>query len=202
MNKFHHVIQQALSNIVDSSRNGELIQNDFVICEESSSTGQSQAVYRATIYSTPNHTAQSISSLIEDQMLSGVYPGLHIDTECPRSLHLSSEPLCGGSTTTKPPTTDCPDASSSKPPLTNSTTKPPTTDCPDASSSKPPLTNSLSVPESNCSCTSDGETNKVVTVPILVTALVAELVLIVFVGLLFVAVAMVVRRRRYVIPVL
>lgn len=169
------MIQQTIHSDRDCSiQRGGVIQNDLLICESSiTSSKESRAVYRATVYTSPNHTAQIISSLIEKQVVAGEFSDeltdFEVDTACPVGLRMGSEPLC----------TDDPDLI--KQPV----------ECPkaDSSSKDSPSTSSTS------SC-GDSEA-AVVTLPVLVAILIVELLLIVSLMMVAVAVVMVVRRRRY-----
>lgn len=173
---FRHVIQQTTCSDRDDGLQDDLqdvyrvlIKTDFVLCEQSTiSSKESRAVYRATLYSSPNNTVQIISSLLENLIKDGeftdnaVLTGFQVDKTCPTSLHRGSEPLCSDP--------DCPD-----------------------SNVKLALTGSLSSPN-NCSCETDNS-DVVVTLPLVITALVAELFLIVFV-IMFVAALVIGIRRR------
>ena len=161
------------------NQQGGSIQTDLVLCEGSGGGGtdsstESRAVYRATLYSTPNHTVQLISSLIEELIVAGdlshdaTLPDLQIDTACPVSLRMGSEPLCSEPDDAKP-----------------------NEDCLKPDPGDKIQTDSLQTPQ-NCSC----EEAAVVTLPVLMTALAAELILIVSFLLLVVIVVMVVRRRK------
>lgn len=165
---FRHVIRQTCTDR-DSDLQDTLIHRDFVLCEHSSiSSKESRAIYRATLYSTPNYTVQIISSLLEEYIRDGEFSdnpllsGFQVDKTCPTTLHMSSEPLCGN---------ECPDSVIKV------------------------QTGSLGS-TSNCSCEMESE-DMVVTLPLLVAALVAELFLMLFV-LMFVATLVIgIRRRRY-----
>lgn len=168
---FRHVIRQTCSN-----RDTDLqdvykapIHRDFVLCENTISNKDSTAIYRATLYSTPNYTLQAISSLLKEYIRDGefsdnpVLSGFQMDKTCPTSLHMGSEPLCSNS--------ECP------------------------GSIVKVETGSLGS-ASNCSCERDSE-DVVVTLPLLVAALVAELFLMLFVVMFVAAVVIGIRRRRY-----
>lgn len=166
---FRHVIQQTCTNR-DSDLQDTLIHTDFVLCQHSSiSSKESSAIYRATLYSTPNYTVQIINSLLEDYIRDGefsdnpVLSGFQVDKTCPTSLHMDSEPLCSNP--------ECPDG------VINV------------------QTSSLSS-TSNCSCEMESE-DMVVTLPLLVAALVAELFLMLFVVMFVAALVIGIRRRRY-----
>ena len=151
---------------------GELIGQDFVFCDSDLTSRQSQAVYRATVHSTPHHSIEMIVSLIEDQVLKGDEVGLQIDTECPVRPSLASAPLCGEEE------------------------QPATTDCPKSDPTSQPQTHTLGA-GSNCSlCEEERRGSSPVTLPVLVTALVAELFLFIFVGMAAVAIVLLVKRRR------
>lgn len=148
---------------------GALIKTDFVLCEHSSiSSKESKAVYRATLYSTPNITVQIIGSLLEERIKSGefaenpVLTGFQVDKTCPTSLHMGSEPLCSD---------------------------------PECSDSNVKIALSGSLSSNNCSCETDNKDDVVVTLPLVVTALVAELFLIVFVFMCIAALVIAIRRR-------
>ena len=182
---FRRVIHHTVYGDRDTNllnQQGGSIQTDLVLCEGSGggdggtdSSTESRAVYRATLYSTPNHTVQLISSLIEELIVAGdlshdaTLSDLQIDTACPVSLRMGSEPLCSEPDDAKP-NEDC--------------LKPDPGD-------KIQQTDSLQMSQ-NCSC----EEAAVVTLPVLVTAMAAELILIVSFILLVVTVVMVVRRRK------
>jgi hypothetical protein len=182
LDTFRLAIYQTIYNDRESSIDSqddhkqELIQKDFIICEmQSSSSEESRAVYRATLYSTPNHTVEIINSLLEKQIEAGnffanpAFPGLQIDTACPVNLRMGSDPLCNGADVSKP-NTDCPRSDPS---------------------AKDPLT-------ASGNCSSEGESGAAeVTLPVLVTALVAELFLVVFVGMVVVVVVTAIRKKRY-----
>ena len=146
---------------------GRLIESDLVLCDISSSSGESHAIYRATVYSTPNYTTEMLTGLLEELVsTTELHDFMQLDTACPLRLHITSEPLCSSDISKQPtPTTGCP-----------------RTD-PRAASS-------------NCSCEKESE-GTTVTLPVLATALVAELLLIVFVAMVFTAIYLLVRRRRY-----
>ena len=182
LDTFRLAIYQTIYNDRESSIDSqddhkqELIQKDFIICEmQSSSSEESRAVYRATLYSTPNHTVEIINSLLEKQIEAGnffanpAFPGLQIDTACPVNLRMGSDPLCNGADVSKP-NADCPRSDPS---------------------AKDPLT-------ASGNCSSEGESGAAeVTLPVLVTALVAELFLVVFVGMVVVVVVTAIRKKRY-----
>lgn len=167
---FRHVIQQTCTDR-DSDLQDTLIHTDFVLCEHSTIISkESSAIYRATLYSTPNYTVQIINSLLEEYIREGkfsdnpVLSGFQVDKTCPTSLHMGSEPLCNNP--------ECPDA------VINV------------------HTSSLGS-TSNCSCEMDSE-EMVVTLPLLIAALVAELFLMLFVVMFVAALVIGIRRRRYV----
>ena len=139
----------------------------------SSTSGESTAVYRAALYSTPNHTVEIINSLLEKQIEAGNFfanPDLQIDTVCPMKLHMISDPLCSGADVPKP-TVEC-------------------------SKSDSGISNPLSA-SGNCSLEGGSTSEAVeVTLPVLVTALVAELFLIVFVVMAVVVVVMALRKKK------
>ena len=152
----------------DISHQRELIERDFVVCENSSSD-ESQGVYRASVYSSPHHTTDAIRHLLEQQVLTGELSGLLVDKTCPVNLERTSEPLCR--TTTQPQDSD--------------------KEC-----QKPPDADTTIVASSFTTTTTTSNCSSVVTVPLLVAALLVELFLVVFVCLLVTTVVMVVRRRR------
>ena len=143
------------------------VHADSLHCENSDSL--SNAVYRATIYSTPNHSVQYIHLMVEQLVSEGGGLSsdvvLRLDSACPVSVQLDSQPLCRGASDEKP-TKNCPNSNHVQ-------------------------TNSIRPEESVCE-------EAVVTVPVLVSALVAELFLLVCVLLLTVVIALLVQRKRYV----
>ena len=83
---------------------GELVESDLIFCVDNS--GESQAIYRATVYSTPNHTVKMFTTLLEQEIVSGEFQDhMQIDTSCPVRIHMTSEPLCSDSS--KASTSDC-----------------------------------------------------------------------------------------------
>lgn len=148
---------------------GGLVESDLIFCDDDSSSGDSQAIYRATVYSTPNHTVQMFTTLLEQQIVSGEFNDhIQIDASCPVRIHMTSEPLC--SDNSNPSTTDCP-----KTDIT--------------------ITDSLTG-TSNCSCGDEGESTGVITLPLLMASLLAVLLLSIFIYLSIVAVVLLIRRRR------
>ena len=157
----------------DNDGGRELIERDFVLCENSSSSAGSHAVYRASVFSSPDLTTEAIRSLLEEGVATGRLSELLVDKTCPVSVSRASQPICRPAENTDS-SKDCDKPSES--PETNTVTG--------------SLTNT-----DNCTCREPVGEEVVVTVPLLVTALVAELFLVVFVVLLVTAVVMVVRRR-------
>ena len=176
---FRAILYQAVfsdtGHMGGDDRGRELIERDSVFCEDGSSDG-SWAVYRASVYSSPNHTTETVISLLEQRVASGELLNLQMDKTCPLHLLRTSEPLCGPA---HPPEPD--------------------KNCHKSGTATEPRANSLT--STNCTCERVcNDDQPVVTIPLLVTALVAELFLMVFVGLLVVTVVLVVRRRRWVQP--
>ena len=164
LERFRSSIRQAIcsegDHKSDDYRGRDLIEKDFVICEEGAS---SQAVYRASVYTSPLVTTDTITSILQERVYSGSVSGLEVDPTCPVRLHTASQPLCR--------------------PLT------PPRDCETVTTA---LADPLSFEEE------EGGQQPVVTVPLLVSALVAELFLFIFVSLSVTAVVLLVRRRRWV----
>lgn len=169
MAAFRGAIYRAVYSDISHQRDNsgvQLIERDFVVCENSSSD-ESQGVYRASVYSSPHHTTETIRHLLEQQVLTGELSGLLVDKTCPVNLVRTSEPLCRTTTQHQDSDKEC-----QKPPDADTTI----------------VASSFTTTTSSCS--------SVVTVPLLVAALLVELFLVVFVCLLVTTVVMVVRRRR------
>ena len=149
-------------------------ERDFVLCEDSSSGG-SQAVYRGSVFSSPGLTTETISRLLEQQVVTGELSGVVVDKTCPVSLFRTSEPLCR-------PSTQHQDLDK---------------DCQKRDQGTKTVAGSLAT-TTNCTSRQLADEDTTVTVPLLAMALVAELFLVVFVVLLVTASVMVVRRRRWV----
>lgn len=141
-----------------------------MFCVDTSSS-ESQVVYRAVIYSSPHLATDIIQSLLEHRVKSGDLTRIELDNNCPVIVVRWSQPLCSSS---KPSSTDC-----------------------TSSSSVQSQTDSLAAAPGNMSCDERVSCEGViVTVPLLITALIAEAFLILFMVLLSTALLLVVRRRR------
>ena len=177
LDAFRRAIYEAIyGDVKDDDRGRELIERDFVLCEDSSSGG-SQAVYRGSVFSSPGLTTETISRLLEQQVVTGELSGVVVDKTCPVSLFRTSEPLCR-----PPPSTQHQDLDK---------------DCQKRDQGTKTVAGSLAT-TTNCTSRQLADEDTTVTVPLLAMALVAELFLVVFVVLLVTASVMVVRRRRWV----
>ena len=174
LDAFRRAIYEAIyGDMKDDDRGRGLIERDFVLCEDSSSGG-SQAVYRGSIFSSPGLTTETISHLLEQQVITGELSGVVVDKACPVSLFRTSEPLCRSAPTQHQDLDK---------------------DCQKRDQGTTIVAGSLAT-TTNCTCRQLADRETTVTVALLATALVAELFLVVFVILLVTASVMVVRRRR------
>ena len=170
---FRYMTLRAIHGAEECELHLEQIGQDLVLCEAGGTSGTSSAVYRATLYSTPNRTTQLVRSLVEQQVVGGdasndpILSALQVDSTCPVSIQLGSEPLCGNHGGEKP--TDCTKLDNQIRPLPQQT--------------------------ENCSCQQEAESG-MVPVPVVVAALAAELLLMVCFLMMVLATVLIVRRRR------
>ena len=174
LNIFRYMVMRAIHGSEECKLHKEQIVKDIVFCESNSLAVTANAVYRAIIYTTPNHTASQIQSHVQQFIREGDLSGdallsvFQVDTTCPVKVDLWSQPLCHRRTENKP--TECPK-------LINAIER-------------------LPLQTGNCSCQNDKTEGVMVPVPIVVAAMGAELALMVVFLLIILLTLMVLQRRR------
>ena len=171
---FRNMVMKAIHGSEECKLHKEQIVQDMVFCESDSLAVTVNAVYRAILYTTPNHTAAQVQSLVQRFIREGDLSGdailsaFQVDTTCPAKVDLLSQPLCHHRTENKP--TECPK-------LINAIER-------------------LPLQTGNCSCQNDKTEGVMVPIPIVVAAMGAELALMVVFLLIILLTLMVLQRRR------